>query len=71
VFLNHGTANTIAAVIPTTGSDAKGFWVEAGQTKWFSTNQTYNNNPGATWYVAAITGSGTATVYVTGCQVKP
>jgi hypothetical protein len=68
VFVNHGTANTVAAVIPTTGSDAKGFWVQPNQTKWFSTNITFNQDPAQTWYVAAITASGSAALYVTRCN---
>jgi len=72
VFIGHG-ANTATAnaVIPTTGSPTHGFWVEPNQTKWYSTNQAYNNTPFDTWYVSGITAAGTATIYVTACTTYP
>ena len=72
VFLNHGAnVSNVTAVIPTTGADTKGFWVNPGQTKWFSTNIQFNQDPQPTWYVAAITASSTANVYVSRCTTYP
>ena len=72
VFIGHSSNTATAnAVIPTTGSPTSGFWIEAGQTKWYSTNQAHNNTPFATWYVTGITATGTANVYVTACATSP
>ena len=73
VFIGHGTAaNTANAVIPTTSTAQRGFWIQAGQTKWFNLNQTDNfTAPYTTWYVAGITASGTANVAVTSCYANP
>ena len=72
VFIGH-SSNTLSAnaVIPTTGSPTHGFWIEPNQTKWYSTNQAYNNTPFDTWYVSGITAAGTATIYVTACTTYP
>ena len=72
VFIGHGiTSNVANAVIPTTGSPTRGFWVEPNQTKWFSVNQQYNQDPNLTWLASGITVTGTANVYVTACQTFP
>lgn len=72
VFVGHSANTALAnAVIPTTGSATNGFWIEPNQTKWYSTNQSYNNTPNPTWYVSAITASGTANLYVTPCVTYP
>ena len=69
VYIGHGvTTATANAVIPTTGTPQKGFWIQPNQTKWFSTEQASNTTaPNKTWYVSGITATGTANVYVTAC----
>jgi len=62
VFLNFGTASNVSVTAPTVGTPTTSFPVGANSTKVVSNIQSYvtTNN-----YLAGITASGNATVYVT------
>ena len=64
-FINWGTSNTTAATIANATSTGNSIVVQHNDTVYVATASGFNQTPASKLYVAGITASGTATVYVT------
>jgi hypothetical protein len=64
-FVNFGTANTTAATIANATSTGNSIVVQHNDTVYVATASGFNQEPATTLYVAAITASGIANVYIT------
>ena len=64
-FVNFGTANTTAATIANATTTGNSIVVQHNDTIYVATASGFNQNPATKLYVAAITASGTANVYIT------
>lgn len=64
-FINFGTANTTTATIANATASGNSFIVQHNDTIYIQTGSAYNQDPSGTLYVAAITTTGTANLYIT------
>jgi hypothetical protein len=64
-FINFSTSNTVTATIANATSTGTGFIVQHNDTVYIATTGGFNQNPGHILYIAGITASGTANLYIT------
>ena len=64
-FVNFGTANTTAATIGNATATGNGIIVQHNDTVFVQTASAFNQNPSNRLYIAGITASGTANLYIT------
>jgi hypothetical protein len=64
-FVNFGTANTTTATIANASSTGNSFIVQHNDTIYIATTGGFNQDPANALYIAGITASGTANVYIT------
>ena len=64
-FVNFGTANTTAATIANATSTGNSFIVQHTTTVFIATTGGQDQDPSNTLYIAGITATGTANLYIT------
>jgi len=64
-FVNFGTANTTAATIANATATGNSFIVQHGATVYVETTSPYNQAPAQQLYIAGITSTGTANLFIT------
>ena len=64
-FVNFGTANTTTATIANATTTGNSFIVQHNDTVFIATTGGFNQDPSGTLYIAGITSTGTANLYIT------